>query len=42
MPFGRRTRPVEAPDRERTEAVAIKQFALDDDQRGPLLIRQRL
>jgi hypothetical protein len=23
--------PVEAPDRERAEAVAIKQFALDDD-----------
>jgi hypothetical protein len=23
---------VEAPDRERAEAVAIKQFALDDDQ----------
>ena len=24
---------VEAPDRERAEAVAMKQFALDDDQR---------
>jgi len=32
---------VEAPDRERAEAVAIKQFALDDDQRSRLLIRQR-
>ena len=34
--------PVEAPDRERAEAVAIKEFALDDDQRGRLLIRERL
>jgi len=32
---------VEAPDRERAEAVAIKQFALDDDQRSRLLIRER-
>jgi hypothetical protein len=32
---------VEAPDRERAEAVAIKQFALDDDQRRRLLIRER-
>jgi hypothetical protein len=33
---------VEAPDRERAEAVAIKQFALDDDQRRRLLIRERV
>ena len=33
---------VEAPDRERAEAVAIKQFDLDDDQRRRLLIRERL
>jgi hypothetical protein len=32
---------VEAPDRERAEAVAIKQFELDDDQRRRLLIRLR-
>jgi hypothetical protein len=32
---------VEGPDRERAEAVAIKQFALDDDQRRRLLIRER-
>ena len=32
---------VEAPDRERAEAIAIKQFALDDDQRNRLLIRER-
>ena len=32
---------VEAPDRERAEAVAIKQFELDDDQRSRLLIRER-
>jgi len=32
---------VEAPDRERAEVVAIKQFALDDDQRSRLLIRER-
>jgi len=32
---------VEAPDRERAEAVAIKQFALDDDHRSRLLIRER-
>jgi len=32
---------VEAPDCERAEAVAIKQFALDDDQRSRLLIRER-
>jgi hypothetical protein len=30
-----------APDREGAEAVAIKQFALDDDQRRRLLIRER-
>ena len=33
---------VEAPDRERAQAVAIKQFALDDDQRSRLLIQERL
>jgi hypothetical protein len=33
---------VEAPDRERAEAVAIKLFALDQDQRRRLLIRERL
>jgi hypothetical protein len=33
---------VEVPDRERAEAVAIKLFALDDDQRRRLLIRERL
>ena len=33
---------VEAPDRERAQAVAIKQFALDNDQRSRLLIRERL
>ena len=32
---------VEAPNRERAEAVAIKQFALDDDQRRRLLIREQ-
>ena len=32
---------VEAPDREKAAAVAIKQFALDDDQRRRLLIRER-
>ena len=32
---------VEAPDRERAEAVAIKQFDLDEDQRSRLLIRER-
>jgi hypothetical protein len=32
---------IEAPDRERAEAVAVKQFALDDDQRRRLLIRER-
>ena len=32
---------VEAPDRERAEAVAIKQFELDQDQRGRLLILER-
>jgi hypothetical protein len=32
---------VEAPDRDRAEAVAIKQFAPDDDQRSRLLIRGR-
>jgi hypothetical protein len=33
---------VEAPDRERAETVAIKQFDLDHDQRWRLLIRERL
>jgi hypothetical protein len=33
---------VEAPDRERAKAVAIKQFDLDQDQRSRLLIRERL
>jgi hypothetical protein len=33
---------VEAPDQERAEAVAIKQFDLDQDQRRRLLIRERL
>jgi len=33
---------VEAPDRERAAAVAIKQFDLDPDQRGRMLIRERL
>ena len=33
---------VEAPDREAAEAVAIKQFELDQDQRRRLLIRERL
>ena len=33
---------VETPDRERAEAVAIRQFALDDDQRSRLLIWERL
>jgi hypothetical protein len=33
---------LEAPDRERAEAVAIKQFDLDQDQRSRLLIRERL
>jgi hypothetical protein len=32
---------VEAPDRERAEAAAIKQFDLDQDQRRRLLIRER-
>ena len=32
---------VEAPDRESAEAVAIKQFEPDDDQRSRLLIRER-
>jgi hypothetical protein len=32
---------VEAPDRERAEAVAIKQFDLDQDQRSRLPIRER-
>jgi hypothetical protein len=31
---------VEAPDRERAEAVAIKQFDLDQDQRSRLLIQE--
>jgi hypothetical protein len=33
---------VEAPDRERAKAVAVKQFDLDQDQRRRLLIRERL
>jgi hypothetical protein len=33
---------VEAPDREKAESVAIKLFALDDDQRSRLLILERL
>jgi hypothetical protein len=33
---------VEAPDPQRAEAVAIKQFELDQDQRRRLLIRERL
>ena len=33
---------VEAPDRERAEAAAIKQFELDEDQLSRLLIRERL
>jgi hypothetical protein len=33
---------VEAPDRERAAAVAIKQFQLDTDQRSRLLIRERV
>jgi hypothetical protein len=33
---------VEAPDRERAQATAIKQFELDQDQRGRLLILERL
>jgi hypothetical protein len=32
---------VEALDRERAEAVAVKQFALDQEQRRRLLIRER-
>ena len=32
---------VEAPDRKRAEAVAIKQFDLDQAQRRRLLIRER-
>ena len=32
---------VEAPDRERAEAVAVKQFELDRDQHSRLLIRER-
>jgi hypothetical protein len=33
---------VEAPDRERAEAVAIKLFDVDQDQRSRLLIRERM
>ena len=33
---------VEAPDRQKAEAAAIKLFDLDADQRGRLLIRERL
>jgi hypothetical protein len=33
---------VEAPDRERAEAVTTKLFDLDQDQRSRLLIRERL
>jgi hypothetical protein len=32
---------VEALDRERAEAAAIRQFELDEDQRSRLLIRER-
>jgi hypothetical protein len=32
---------VEAPDRDKAEAVAIKLFDLDHDQRGRLLILER-
>jgi hypothetical protein len=32
---------VEAPDRERAEAAAVKLFDLDRDQRRRLLIRER-
>jgi hypothetical protein len=32
---------VEAPDRERAEAAAVKLFHLDQDQRSRLLIRER-
>jgi hypothetical protein len=32
---------VEAPDREKAEGIAIKQFDLDDDRRRRLLIRPR-
>jgi hypothetical protein len=32
---------VEAPDRERAEAVAVKLFDLDRDQRSRLLIREQ-
>ena len=32
---------VAAPDRGRAEAIAIKQFALDDHQLSRLLIRER-
>lgn len=31
---------VEAPDRARPEAVAIKQFQLDQDQRGRLILER--
>jgi len=33
---------VEAPNRERAEAVAVKEFGLDADQHSRLLIRERL
>jgi hypothetical protein len=33
---------VEAPDRERAKAVAVKLFDLDQDQRSRLLIRERM
>ena len=33
---------VEAPDREKAAAVAVKQFDLDQDQQRRLLIRERL
>ena len=33
---------VEAPDRERAAAVAVKLFDLDQDQRSRLLIRERV
>jgi len=39
---GENIRTVEAPNRERAEAVAVKEFGLDADQRSRLLIRERL
>ena len=37
----RRHRFQEAPARDRAEAVAIKEFGLDQDQRSRLLIQER-